>query len=294
MSQTTERFSNIYRLQDHKFEIIGCGSIGSFTAMNLARAGAQDFMLWDDDHVATVNIGVQHFGLSHVGNSKVKMLRKQMVDVNPQCDVKMLRQKYNNTSVTNFLHRRRSSWENPANGVRKSDFNYNKKLFIVIGIDNMYGRKEIAEIISGRTSYFHYDTYVLDGRMGSETFQMYKWKLIPDDQIAKIKAVLVEGSRRSGRYESMDDKQAEEIKTLIISCGQQFMSDYLENWYSDDVGNPEPCNARSTNYCASMAASFLNNQIRKICDRKSTTDTNVLFNFPQMIVQSETDYSKLK
>ena len=72
------------------------------------------------------------------------------------------------------------------------------------------------------------------------------------------------------------------------------MSDYLENWYSDDVGNPEPCNARSTNYCASMAASFLNNQIRKICDRKSTTDTNVLFNFPQMIVQSETDYSKLK
>ena len=61
-----------------------------------------------------------------------------------------------------------------------------------------------------------------------------------------------------------------------------------DNWYSDEDGSSEPCNARSTNYCASMAAAFICNQIRKIIDKRSMTDDNIVFNFPSMILESDT------
>ena len=282
MSAITERFSNIYRLQDHKFEIIGCGSIGSFTAMNLVRAGADKFMLWDDDHVATVNIGVQHFSLSHVGNSKVKMLRKQMIDINPQALIFMYRKKYDKNAPNRLLP--------SVNQWKRTDINFNKKIFIIIGIDNMHGRKSIAEAISISTKYFLNDVYVLDGRMGSETFQLYHWKLMSNKAINSIMQIMNEDV--NGRFIRLP--VIDKIKAIVMDAGNRFIRSYLKSWYSDDAGNPEPCNARSTNYCASMAASFINNQIRKICDNNSTTDTDILFNFPQMLIQSQTSESILQ
>ena len=39
--------------------------------------------------------------------------------------------------------------------------------------------------------------------------------------------------------------------------------DYKLTWYSDEDSDTEPCNARSTSYCANMAAAFIVNQIKK-------------------------------
>jgi hypothetical protein len=52
--------------------IIGCGSIGSFTALGLAKMGATNIVLWDEDEVDTHNIGNQFFRIEDVGQIKVK------------------------------------------------------------------------------------------------------------------------------------------------------------------------------------------------------------------------------
>ena len=94
MSALTTRFQNIYNLGDNLFEIIGVGAIGSFTAMNLVRAGAENFCLWDDDIIAPVNIGVQHYTSKHIGLSKTKSLRNQMLEINPNAIISAFRKRF--------------------------------------------------------------------------------------------------------------------------------------------------------------------------------------------------------
>lgn len=290
MSQITQRFQNIFQLQNHYFEIIGCGAIGSYTAMNLARAGATNFMLWDPDTVDPVNIGVQHYDLTHIGNSKVKMLRKQINAINPNCDIKMLRQKFDPSHRTPFYYTR---WTNELQNAEDE-----KKYFVIIGIDNMEGRKDIVNKI---VSYYKHNDkvknsnlYVIDARMGSETFQMYQWQIVPsiDQQriyqkyLRKYAEIGTEGQYWNARQECKQDYYDEKESFL-----EAFKEDYLTKWYSDEDGDSEPCNARSTNYCASMAGAFINNQIRKLVDSSSPSNTNLVFNFPSMMIKCDTNYN---
>ncbi len=292
MSQITQRFQNIFQLQNHYFEIIGCGAIGSYTAMNLARAGATKFMLWDPDTVDPVNIGVQHYDLTHIGNSKVKMLRKQMNAINPNCEIDMLRQKFNPWSRTRFYYDYRAA--------REMSFENQKKYFVIIGIDNMEGRKDIVEKIVTNFKYNHKfktcDQYVIDARMGSETFQMYQWQIIPktdqqqifDDYTEKINAL---AENHGGIAYTERQKLIEDYYEKRNAYLELFKKDYLTKWYSDEDGDSEPCNARSTNYCASMAGAFINNQVRKLVDSSSPSNTNLVFNFPSMMLKCDTNYN---
>ena len=281
MSQITARFQNIYRLQDHYFEIIGCGAIGSFTAMNLARAGAENFMLWDHDTVDSVNIGVQHYDLSHIGNSKVKMLQKQMEAINPSLNIKNKRDKYDAS-----VYRQGFYYQHIPN-------EFEKKTFIIIGVDSMHARYDIVNNICskmtlGNVLYSETDLYVLDARMGSETFQMYQWQVWTDEFKERYVA-----TERNGR-DLPPHERYEVRRELLKEVSIAFREKYLETWYDDESGDSEPCNARSTNYCASMAGSFINNQIRKIVDTSSPTNTNVVFNFPAMMLKCDTDYNVLQ
>ena len=307
MSQLTQRFQNIFQLQDHYFEIIGCGAIGSYAAMNLARAGATKFELWDPDTVDPVNIGVQHYDLTHIGNSKVKMLSKQMSAINPNVEIDTFRQKFNANTRRRFWH-------------SVSDEQYReKKVFIIIGIDNMEGRKQIVEDIISlskthrypnyyiKGKYTKYYTFIIDGRMGSETFQMYHWELIPDEIADSIKRKREEinniqlANRTLGWNNSTSEErdannnQIDNLKMRIKYLNEQalrnFQANYLETWYSDEDGDSEPCNARSTNYCASMAGAFINNQVRKLVDPRSPSNTNLVFNFPAMALKCDTNYN---
>ena len=64
--------------------IIGCGSVGSTVAENLARCGLTKFTLWDFDNVEEHNIVNQMFTQSHVGMPKVEALREILLDINPE------------------------------------------------------------------------------------------------------------------------------------------------------------------------------------------------------------------
>ena len=61
-------------LDDFHFHILGCGAIGSSTAMQLARMGATKFCLYDMDTVEDVNIGVSQYIISDIDKPKVEAL----------------------------------------------------------------------------------------------------------------------------------------------------------------------------------------------------------------------------
>ena len=69
---------------DAKIHIVGCGSVGSTIAENLARCGVKNMVLWDFDTVEAHNIVNQMFRQQDVGKSKVESLKDILCDINPE------------------------------------------------------------------------------------------------------------------------------------------------------------------------------------------------------------------
>ena len=68
-----------------KIHIIGCGSVGSTIAENLARCGVSDMVLYDFDRVESKNIVNQMFFERQVGMPKVEALAEILCDINADC-----------------------------------------------------------------------------------------------------------------------------------------------------------------------------------------------------------------
>ncbi len=66
-----------------RIHIIGCGSVGSTIAENLARCGVTKMTLWDFDKVENHNIVNQMFRQQDVGRTKVDALRDILMEINP-------------------------------------------------------------------------------------------------------------------------------------------------------------------------------------------------------------------
>lgn len=67
-----------------RIHIIGCGSVGSTLAENLARCGVTKMTLWDFDRVEPHNIVNQMFRQEDVGKLKVEALYDILMDINPE------------------------------------------------------------------------------------------------------------------------------------------------------------------------------------------------------------------
>lgn len=68
---------------DARIHIVGCGSVGSTLAENLARCGVTKMTLWDFDTVEAHNIVNQMFRQQDVGKPKVEALKDILLDINP-------------------------------------------------------------------------------------------------------------------------------------------------------------------------------------------------------------------
>jgi len=68
---------------DCRINIIGCGSVGSTVAENLARCGVTNFTLWDFDIVEPRNIANQMFTQNDIKRPKVEALRDIILAINP-------------------------------------------------------------------------------------------------------------------------------------------------------------------------------------------------------------------
>lgn len=72
-----------------RVHIIGCGSVGSTLAENLARCGVTKFGFWDFDAVEPHNIVNQMFTEDHVGKLKGEALTEIVRAVNPEIDAEL-------------------------------------------------------------------------------------------------------------------------------------------------------------------------------------------------------------
>lgn len=66
-----------------RIHIIGCGSVGSTVAENLARSGLVNLTLYDFDFVEPHNLANQMFRQTDVGKSKVEALEGILKEINP-------------------------------------------------------------------------------------------------------------------------------------------------------------------------------------------------------------------
>lgn len=69
-----------------RVHIIGCGSVGSVVAENLARFGITQITLYDFDVVESRNIANQMFTESDIGRLKVEALADILCAINPDCE----------------------------------------------------------------------------------------------------------------------------------------------------------------------------------------------------------------
>lgn len=67
--------------------IIGCGSVGSLVALELARAGVGRFFLIDMDVMSYHNICRHQCGILDVGKFKTSALRERILQINPAAEV---------------------------------------------------------------------------------------------------------------------------------------------------------------------------------------------------------------
>lgn len=102
--------------------IVGCGSVGSTIAENLARCGVTKMTLWDFDTVEKHNIVNQIFRQSDVGKPKVEALKEILVEINPE--------------IESSLRLKGKGW----NGEMLSGY-------IFLAVDNIELRKQIVETV---------------------------------------------------------------------------------------------------------------------------------------------------
>lgn len=74
-------------LVDKTAFILGCGSVGSFVALELAKAGVGKIVLVDNDTVEYHNLCRHQCGIHDVGNYKTLAIKDRILAINPSAEV---------------------------------------------------------------------------------------------------------------------------------------------------------------------------------------------------------------
>jgi molybdopterin/thiamine biosynthesis adenylyltransferase len=77
-------------LLDKSAVISGCGSVGSYVALELARSGVGKFLLIDNDRLSYHNVCRHQCGISEVGRLKVNVVADRIRDINPSAVVESI------------------------------------------------------------------------------------------------------------------------------------------------------------------------------------------------------------
>lgn len=88
-----------------RIHIIGCGSVGSTVAENLARFGITNMTLYDFDNVEAHNLANQMFRNTDVGKPKVEALAAQLCEINPDCagDLKLVPEGWKGQRLSGYV-----------------------------------------------------------------------------------------------------------------------------------------------------------------------------------------------
>ena len=69
--------------------ILGCGSVGSLVALQLAKSGVGNFLLVDNDIVEYHNLCRHQCGISDIGKYKTIALKERILNINPTAKVEI-------------------------------------------------------------------------------------------------------------------------------------------------------------------------------------------------------------
>lgn len=93
-----EAFKNV------KIAVAGCGGVGGEHLLTLARMGFQNFVISDLDKFDIANLNRQAFAfMSTMGEEKVEVSKRFILDVNPQANVKTFPAGIDESNVKEFL-----------------------------------------------------------------------------------------------------------------------------------------------------------------------------------------------
>lgn len=140
-------------------KIIGCGAIGSFLALQLAKMGFEDLEVWDFDNVSIENMSCQFFRFQDIGQMKTIALRNLVADFT-KVEIKVNSHKF----------------------VPRPDLTG----VVVLAVDSMSARKEIFEQLQ---KCFQVKV-VLDPRMGAEDAALYVMNPFDEKDVASYEKTL--------------------------------------------------------------------------------------------------------
>lgn len=133
---------DVERLHTAPIKIIGTGSVGSFTALSLAKMGAHMIEVWDDDLIDEVNISNQFFRIKDIGEYKVDALQSLISD-------------FEGIGIRN--HPSKCNGSEDLSGI------------VIVALDSMLPRKRIWDAIKGKDKV----ELFIDPRMGGRVARIY-------------------------------------------------------------------------------------------------------------------------
>lgn len=92
------------KLKNSNVIVFGVGGVGSFAAEAIARAGVGNLTIVDFDDVDITNINRQLPALhSTVGKYKVEVMKDRILDINPDINIKAIKELYNKDTSESIL-----------------------------------------------------------------------------------------------------------------------------------------------------------------------------------------------
>lgn len=92
------------RLRTSRVALLGLGGVGGINLVTLARLGVAKFSIADPDHFEIGNTNRQ-YGASYstVGCSKAEVMRDIILDINPEAEIRVIREPIGPTNAESFL-----------------------------------------------------------------------------------------------------------------------------------------------------------------------------------------------
>ncbi|MDD5120757.1 MAG: sulfur carrier protein ThiS adenylyltransferase ThiF [Candidatus Omnitrophica bacterium] len=94
---------NLKKIQSVRIGLAGLGGLGSNCALNLVRVGFKNLTIVDFDKVVPSNLDRQFYFLNQVGMDKVAALKRNLLKVNPELDLELIKRKINKNNVTEIF-----------------------------------------------------------------------------------------------------------------------------------------------------------------------------------------------
>ena len=103
------------KLKGAHVAVFGIGGVGGYVCEALVRSGVGAFDLVDDDKVCLTNLNRQIIATRKtVGKYKVEVMRDRILEINPDCDVRVHSASICRRRRISLIFRRTTMWSMPS------------------------------------------------------------------------------------------------------------------------------------------------------------------------------------